>query len=68
LHVIKTVPYIAAILNALHSDVGDEDLDIENSISAFLRGNHPEQLNDNQMIATATPLKLWSPLLQLAIR
>ena len=68
LHVIKTVPYIAAILNALHADVGDEDLGNDNSISAFLRGNHPEQLKDNQTIATATPLKSGSPLLQLAIR
>lgn len=66
-HVIKTAPYLAAILNALHADVGDEDLAIDNSISAFLRGSHPEQLKDNQTIALATSLKASSPLLALKI-
>ena len=65
IHTIKTAPYVAAILNALHAEAGDEVPSDDNSISAILRGKHTEQLKEDQKIAFATSIKGASPLLNL---
>jgi ribose-phosphate pyrophosphokinase len=62
-HVIKTASYLAAILRALHVEVA-EDTGLEvNSISALARGIHPDQLVEDQKIASPIPLKPGNPLL-----
>ncbi|HPD82371.1 MAG: ribose-phosphate diphosphokinase [Alphaproteobacteria bacterium] len=64
IHVIKTGPFLASLVNAIHMQVtSDMDRD-ENSISAILRGTHPSQKNGNSL-AKPTPLKQGSPLLTL---
>jgi ribose-phosphate pyrophosphokinase len=66
-HVMKTAPYLAAILRALHVEVV-EDTDLEeNSVSAIAKGIHPEQLCDCPQIATPVPLKEGNPLLTVKV-
>jgi ribose-phosphate pyrophosphokinase len=65
IHTIRTAPYFAAIIRALLLEV-DEDMDIDrNSVSAILKGTHPDQLVENQKIAFPVPYKAGSPLLAL---
>jgi ribose-phosphate pyrophosphokinase len=49
IHTLRTAPYLATIVRALHVDVSEGGED--NSISAILKGSHPDQLMDNQQIA-----------------
>ncbi len=66
-HTIKTAPYFAAILRALHLEVLEStDMD-ENSISAITKGIHSEQTCDSQRIARPTSLKAGNPLLALKV-
>jgi len=66
-HIMKTAPYLAAILRALHVEVV-EDTDLEeNSVSAIAKGIHPEQLCDSPQIATPVPLKDGNPLLAVRV-
>jgi ribose-phosphate pyrophosphokinase len=65
IHVIKTAPYLASIINAMLTEVTPEMEHDENSISALLSGCHPHQIKINQRIATATALKSTSPLLKI---
>lgn len=64
IHVIRTAPYLAAIIRALHVTVSDDTGD-ENSVSAILRGRHPDQTREGQGIARPVPRKPGSPLLGL---
>ena len=66
-HILKTAPYLAAILRALHVEVlADTELD-ENSVSAIAKGMHPDQLCDNQQIASPVTLKAGNPLLTVHV-
>jgi hypothetical protein len=49
IHTLHTAPYLAAIVRALHVDVSEGGED--NSISAILKGSHPDQLAEDQQIA-----------------
>jgi phosphoribosylpyrophosphate synthetase len=62
IHVIKTAPYLAAIIRALHAEVSDDTRD-ENSVSAILRGRHPDQTREGQTIAKPVARRQGSPLL-----
>jgi ribose-phosphate pyrophosphokinase len=62
IHTIKTAPYLAAIIDALHADVDDDTLAENNSIFAILRGRHPDQLQLGQRIAVSAVIKPESPL------
>lgn len=42
---IKTAPYLASIIRALHIEVADDMDSDRNSISAILRGIHPDQVS-----------------------
>jgi predicted nucleic acid-binding Zn ribbon protein len=64
-HVIKTAPYLAAIIRALHTEIGEETTSEQNSVSAILRGTHPDQVRDDQKIAVPVLRKSGSPLLTL---
>jgi ribose-phosphate pyrophosphokinase len=68
IHTIKTSSYLGAIINALHADVDDGDFGDINSISAILRGKHPEQVKLDQEIAQYATIKEGSPLLSLGLR
>jgi ribose-phosphate pyrophosphokinase len=57
IHVVKTAPYVAAIVRALHVDVVEDTATDENSVSAILRGAHPDQVKANQQIARPVPRK-----------
>ena len=56
IHVIDTTPYLAAIIQALHVDAG-EDISDQNSISAILRGRHPDQTGGHKGVVTPVLLK-----------
>ncbi len=66
IHVVKTSPYLASIVRALHielaEEVGPPD---QNSVSALLRGTHPAQTASGQRISIPVPRKHGSPLLRL---
>jgi len=64
-HALRTAPYLAAILRALHAEASEETGLDGNSISAIARGVHPEQLDENQGIAVPVILKPGNPLLAL---
>lgn len=66
IHVIKSAPYLAAIIKALHLDVTKDMDKNENSVSAILRGEHTSQICENQQVSRPTPLKPNSPLRKLA--
>jgi ribose-phosphate pyrophosphokinase len=61
-HSLKTAPYLAAILRALHLEVDEHMALDENSISAIARGQHPDQLDEDCQIARYIPLKPGNPL------
>lgn len=61
IHTMKTAPYLASIIGALHAEVAGEMITDDNSVSAILRGRHPEQAR----IARPVTLKSASPLLAL---
>lgn len=65
IHTIRTSSYLGAIINALHADIDDGDFGDINSISAILKGNHPDQVKVDQGIAQHAPIKIDSPLLSL---
>ena len=66
-HIMRTAAYLAAILRALHVEVlTDTELD-ENSVSAIAKGMHPDQLCDDQQIASPMPLKTGNPLLTVQV-
>jgi phosphoribosylpyrophosphate synthetase len=44
IHTIKTAPYLASIIGALHAEVGKDIQSDRNSISAILKGTHPDQM------------------------
>jgi ribose-phosphate pyrophosphokinase len=44
IHTIKTAPYLASIIRALHAEVGKDTHADRNSISAILKGTHPDQI------------------------
>jgi ribose-phosphate pyrophosphokinase len=62
-HVVKTAPYLAAIVRALHVEVAEDTVSDENSVSAILRGTHHDQIKPDQKISRPTPRKGKSPLL-----
>lgn len=68
IHVIKSAPYLAAIIKALHTEVTDHMDANANSISAILLGEHASQKRENQTVSRPTPLKPNSPLLALKPR
>lgn len=61
IHTIKTAAYLASIVRALHTEVAGEVATDDNSISAILRGQHPDQ----ERLAKPVPIKPNSPLLVL---
>jgi ribose-phosphate pyrophosphokinase len=65
IHVIRTAPYLASIIRALLIEVGESMDTDRNSVSAILKGVHPDQLLDNQKIAFPVSCKAGSPLLAL---
>lgn len=65
IHKIKTAPYLASIIRALLIEVGQTtDID-RNSVSAILKGIHPDQVEENQRVAFPVSYKAGSPLLAL---
>lgn len=66
-HVLKTAPYLASIIRALHMDIAEDTAVDENSVSAILKGNHPDQIQEGQRIAISTPCKAGNPLLSLKV-
>jgi ribose-phosphate pyrophosphokinase len=65
IHVIQTAPYLASIIRALHVEFSEDDADL-NSVSAILKGTHPDQIQVGQRIAIPAQRKTASPLLALA--
>lgn len=65
IHTVPSAPYLAAVIQALHTPVDDDMVTDENSISALSRGQHPRQLGQGQPVAATVPLKSGSPLLRL---
>jgi ribose-phosphate pyrophosphokinase len=65
IHTIKTAPYLASIIRALHAEVGKDIQSDRNSISAILKGTHPDQTEDIEKITRPVPFKTGSPLLAL---
>ena len=65
IHVVKTAPYLASIVRALHIEVAEETGPDQNSVSAILRGTHPAQITEDQRISIPAPRKASSPLLRL---
>ncbi len=65
IHTVKTAPYLAAILRALHMEAANSNGSDLNSVSALLRGAHPDQTAPGQAIAQPVPLKPGNPLQQL---
>lgn len=63
LHTMKTAPYLAAILRALHLEVEEHTGIDENSVSALARGIHRDQLSQDAKIAHPVALKSSNPLL-----
>ena len=56
IHTLRTAPYLASIIRALHVDVTGDAEDDYNSVSAILKGSHPDQVTSGQAIATPVPL------------
>lgn len=65
IHTVKTAPYLAAIVRALHMDAAESNGTDQNSVSSLLRGAHPAQTSPTQTIAQPVPLKPANPLRQL---
>jgi len=65
IHTIKTAPYLASIIRALHAEVGKDIQSDRNSISAILKGTHPDQTEDIEKITQPVLFKTGSPLLAL---
>lgn len=65
IHTISTTAYTAAVIEAMHAEVGEGAHSDGNSISAILRGRHPDQRDPAQRIATPATIKVNSPLLRL---
>ena len=59
IHTLDTTAYIASILRASSLDTSIEGNPLANSISAILRGIHPDQIRSGQMIARPVSLKFW---------
>jgi ribose-phosphate pyrophosphokinase len=51
IHTLRTSAYLSMILRALHVAVADDSDDDYNSVSAILRGSHPDLLSPNQRVA-----------------
>lgn len=66
-HVVKTAPFLASIIRALHMDVAEDTCAEQNSVSALLKGAHPDQLKDGGRVARAVGLKSGSNLLKLRV-
>lgn len=56
IHVVETANYLASIVRALHFEVG-EKLTSDNSVSAILKGTHPDQMKTDQCVARPLTLK-----------
>jgi ribose-phosphate pyrophosphokinase len=67
IHILKTAPYLAAILRALHLEVLESTDEDENSISAIARGVHSEQTCESQRIARPVSLKPGNPLMAIKV-
>jgi len=65
IHTIKTAPYLASIIRALHAEVGKDIQSDRNSISAILKGTHPDQTEGIEKITQPVLFKTGSPLLAL---
>lgn len=74
IHEIKTAPYLASIIRALHIEIdrnqepSGEGRNAEtnmNSVSAILRGTHPYQTGQERVISVPVALKPKNPLLNL---
>lgn len=65
IHVLKTGPFLASMIDAIHMPVTSDMDRNENSISAILRGKHPSQQNGSDTLKP-TPLKKSSPLFKLS--
>lgn len=65
INTINTASYTAAIIEAMHAEVGEDSHSDDNSISAILRGCHPDQKDPEKKIAVPAPIKSDSPLLRL---
>jgi len=62
IHTIAIGAYLAAIIRALHLEVSGDTATDENSVSAILRGMHPDQTRPGQRIARAAVPKPGNPL------
>jgi ribose-phosphate pyrophosphokinase len=62
IHVVETAPYLAAIIRALHVEVADDTATDENSVSAILRGTHPDQVRAGQTVSRPTLRKTRNPM------
>jgi ribose-phosphate pyrophosphokinase len=65
IHIVKTSPYLASIVRALHIEVAEETGRGQNSVSAILRGTHPAQTCEGQRISVPVQCKAGSPLIAL---
>jgi ribose-phosphate pyrophosphokinase len=65
IHMIRTAPYLASIVRALHTDAAEDTAQAQNSVSAILRGTHPDQVGQHQKVSIPVARKSGSPLLRL---
>lgn len=67
IHTIRTGPYLGAIIQALHMDMTSDSSVDKNSVSALMKGTHPDQRNNGEQIAKPVALKKGNSLAELAI-
>ena len=67
IHTIRTGPYLGAIIQALHMDVTSDTSVDKNSVSALMKGTHPDQHNNEEQIATPAALKKGNSLTKLTM-
>lgn len=60
IHTVRTAPYLAGIIDALHADASEQDVDA-NSVSSILSGVHAQQAN----FGSPSPYKPGFPFLRL---
>jgi len=64
IHVMKSAPYLATMIRARHLDVREGMPENANSISAILKGTHPDQQGDHQKVYSPTRIKRSNPLVE----
>lgn len=61
----RNSPALIDTIETLHAEVADDSHSDDNSISAILRGCHPDQKDPEKQIALPAPIKNNSPQLRL---